>query len=495
MGQSKRENYAILILFLIFTLIYVSNITGWVMHDDEGTDFYEVWRFQQGEVPGEDFIAEQQPLYLYAGRALLNLAGHTILPLRLLSAFHILGGTFILALAIRRIWGARIAIMAAGLVLVSGQVYEIARLFRPDPLMLGWELAGLGMVLLAVHTKRRHWWLWAGFCYGVSILWKPFGVIPVVGLVIYFLVRLWREQKRGRVIMDGLYFSAPFLLAAIGFSMLLYARTGFYYLEPFQYHQGMGQENKLWQQIGMTISVYILFFVENMFWLLIFPLAWLNKAKGWLKSDEMRVLWLLLLSPVIFFLVSRPVYTRYFVYLTPVFALFIAYHLDLAFKKMVAERPSFNRVVPFIIMAILLYAMLIPQIGFRPSVLTMLTRSESGTKELAQYVAEHTEPDDIVISDYAGINFFAKRASIYEASIVAQGQIEGGFVTGELLIDRIEEEDVAMVLIHVEGGEPIPHHLINLIDSKTFQAYLAEHFALLTTFDRTGQQIEIYQKQ
>lgn len=490
MGKAKRENYDLFVLFFIFILFYVSNITGWKMHDDEGTDFYEVWQFQEGKIPGQDFIAAQQPLFLYAGSTLVDLFGRSALPLRLLSAVQVLGGTIVFSLVVRRIWGTQIAVMAAGLILVSGHVYKIARLFRPDPLMLAWELAGLGMVLLAVHTRQRRWWFWAGICYGVSVLWKPFGVLPVIGLVFYYLLRLWRENDRGRTFLDGLYFAVPFLFVAVGFSVLLYANTGFYYLEPFQNHLELGQENSLWLQVGKTVYRFSGFLFDNVFWLLLLPLIWFNKAKGWLASDVMRVLGLQLVSPVIFFAMTRPLYARYFVYLTPVFALFFAYHLDFAFKKLMAERPSFTRAIPYTIAAILLFSLL----GSEPSIITMLTSRESGTEALAQYVAEHTEPDDIVLGDYAGINFFADRASIYEASVIAQGQIDGGNITGQLLIERIEEDDVAMVLFHVEGGDPKPSHLINLIDLDLFQAYLAEHFTLLTIFDRAGQQIEVYQR-
>jgi hypothetical protein len=67
-------------------------------------------------------------------------------------------------------------------------------------------------------------------------------------------------------------------------------------------------------------------------------------------------------------------------------------------------------------------------------------------------------------------------------------------VTGELLIDRIETDEVQMVLVHVAGGIPEPHQLVSMVDYDRFGAYLAQHLRLLTVFDRAGQQIEVHQR-
>ena len=128
----------------------------------------------------------------------------------------------------------------------------------------------------------------------------------------------------------------------------------------------------------------------------------------------------------------------------------------------------------------------------RPHPHIMLTLRENDTMQLAEYVAARTTPDELVLSDYGGINFFTNRFSIYEASIIAGAQIDAGVVTGELLIDRIQREPVKMVLLHVDGGVPPPHHLVNLVDYEAFRLYLQEHFTLDSTYNRAGQEIEVY---
>ena len=477
--------------FLLMSLLYLANIGGWVMHDDEGTDFYEVWRFQLGEEPGEDFIAAQQPLFLYAGAAVVALFGREATPLRLLSAVQVLAGALLFSLVVSRIWGWRIGQLTMLLTLSSGQVYEMARLFRPDPLMFAWELAGLGMVLLAVHRQKRPFWAIAGLCYGVAFLWKPFGALPVGGLVFFFLVRFWRERQAWRtVFFDGVAFAAGFLLIGFGGAALMYANTGFYYREPFEQHLALGQDNPVWYPVTQVLLAYLILLVTNPFWLLIWPLMWLHKSRGWFQSPIMQVLLWQLVSPLIFFAMTRPMFARYLIYLTPVFALLLVLQLDMALKRLNQERPSFAIFSPLVGLGLLLLIWFISQ----PNIPILLLRQESGTDALAALIAERTAPDDVVLADYATLNFVANRPSIYEASIIAGGKIRGGIITGELLIERIEREDVQMVLIHTEGGDPPAHQLSELQDYDAFVAYLSTHFTYSETFDRAGQLIDVYER-
>jgi hypothetical protein len=123
----------------------------------------------------------------------------------------------------------------------------------------------------------------------------------------------------------------------------------------------------------------------------------------------------------------------------------------------------------------------------------MLIRQETDTLELAGYIASITQPGDIVLGDYAGINYFADRDSIYEASIVARAQIEGQVITGQMLIDRMEEKQVEVVFIHTGGGSIDPH-LIALVDFEQFSDYIDENFVFVRTFKRVEQNIDIFQR-
>jgi hypothetical protein len=330
----------------------------------------------------------------------------------------------------------------------------------------------------------------------VGVLWKLFGVFPVVGVALYFLDELWRRRQAARralreVVVAGVCFALPFLLVSVGVSAWLYSKLGLYYLETFGYHASMGQEIGIALRFVRNVVGYVFFLLVNAVFVFIIPLWVLNAPQGWRERPEVRLSFAQLLSPFVFVAISRPIHLRYFFYLIPSLAILMGWQFHLALERIGAQRPAVARFAPLVVLLVTVFAMLTTQ----PGVPGLLVRRESGTLALAEYVAMHTQPHDKVLADYAGINFFANRDSIYEASIVAGAQIKGGIVTGKLLIERIERDQVRMVLIHVEGGGPlIPHQLIALVDYDDFRAYLADHFDLLTVFDRAGQQIEVYQR-
>lgn len=489
--KHRNLNWLFFIICAFFLFLYVYNIDGWLMHDDEGTDFYESWQLQQGKIPGVDFIAAQQPLFLYLGKLIIDNNGQDAHLLRLAASVQVWVSAIVLALVIRKIKGHLAAILVLGLTLGSGMVYEQARLFRPDPMMLGWEMLGLAAVLLALTDKRKLWWAVAGFCYGVSVLWKLFGVFPVAGLILYFLYLFVTQRDRWpEIFAKGIYFSVPFLVVSLGGSLWLYGGTGFYYAQAFEQHLQLGQGTGVIARLIITLKAYSFFFLVNSIFFFIFPLWWLNFRSRGERSIISPVLIGQLCSPLIFIFMTRPMHLRYFIYLTPILAIILAGLISEAFAQIQKERPTFARYSILVSATFLGFAFLTT----RPGVHRLMTRYESDTIALSEYVATHTSRDDIVLSDYAGINYFADRNSIYEASIIAGGKIGGGIITTDLLIDRIEENKIKMVLVHVAGGEPAPHQLAALPDYDRFQSYLTQQFRLLTVYDRAGQQIEIYER-
>ena len=490
-----RNNRWLILLLLcvlaVFAIGYLTNLDGWLMDDDEGAAFYEVWQFQVGQQPGNTFIAENQPLFLWAGKLIIDSQGRNPAALRLLSALTVLAGTLTLAVTVARLWSIPTAVLTAGLILTNGLVFDQARIFRPDGIMFGWELVGLSAVLLAVARKRPFWWSIAGLCYGIAVLWKLFGLLPVLGLVFYFLWWLWRERADWKpIIQAGIPFSIPFLLISLGGSFLLYNSTGFYYAEAFSYHAGMEAGINFFMRLGRNMLVFLLFFWPGLIYLFILPLWFINRHQPWHWPQIRQVLLAQLATLVVFAFVSRPLHIRYFLYLVPVLALLLAWQIHRFFKEIANEYPKAAVWETAVSLIIVTTAILISQ----PNMVTYITRQETDTVALADFVASQTEPETAVLSDYATINFLADRPSVYEASIIAGGQIQSGAVTGERLIHSIEERDVQMVLIHVAGGDPFPHQLVNLIDYDAFRAYVTDNFELLTVFDRNEQLIEVYKR-
>jgi 4-amino-4-deoxy-L-arabinose transferase-like glycosyltransferase len=164
---------------LLFLILFLTNLSGWLVDDDEGTDFYEVWLLQEGYKPGIHYIAEQQPLYLLTGSAIVGAAGRSAGPLRTLSVVQLIAGAAFLAVCVGKVFGGKAGVFTSILILSNGMMYQQGRMFRPDPMMLAWQMAGLGFVLLALKTDKYYYWGMAGACYGVGILWKLLGLFPL----------------------------------------------------------------------------------------------------------------------------------------------------------------------------------------------------------------------------------------------------------------------------------------------------------------------------
>ncbi|WP_420642991.1 ArnT family glycosyltransferase [Candidatus Leptofilum sp.] len=498
-NSTFRSNHFDLLLLIAagtFILLSFYNLSGWLMDDDEGTDFYEVWQLQEGQQPGIDYVAEQQPLFLHLGKEIVNRFGRSPLALRVPATVQLLLGSFILVIVIRKVWGSKIALMSLILLLSSPTVFEQARLFRPDPMMMGWEMLGLSAAIMAVTQKKCLWWAFSGAFYGVSILWKLFGVFPIVGLIFFFGYNLWHYRNDTKelkaIVSDGIYFSIPFLVFSLGISLLLYSQMGFYYVEAFQNHLQSGESVT---SLGI-LSRPLVFFVFLIIWWnpqfsFLFALPFFNrKRSNILAFAENKLLLFQMLSPIIFFFITRPLHFRYFLHIFPAMAILLALQVELTinFFKANLQQKWNTKLAYSIFLAITLGLFLQP--GFS----RLLLQQENDSTALASLIQERTKSTDIVISDYAGINFLANRASIYEASIIAGAQINAQLVTAALLMERIEETNAQMVLVHVEGGQPPPHQLINLVDYEQFREFLSTDFRLLTVFDRAGQQIEVYER-
>ena len=494
--KQRQTNWIFAGLALFFIGFYLFNISGWLIDDDEGTDLYEAWQLQLGHQPGVDFIAEQQPLFLLIGKTGFNLTDNSIdsvTIVRIFSAVQVLAGSIFFGLVVRRQWGNHVATLTIGVMLTSGLIYDQARLFRPDPMMFAWELFGLGFVLLAMETGKRPYWGLAGATYGVAVLMKLFGIFPVIGLALYFLYLFFKKPREWQThLLNGITFTVPFLLISGGVSLILYSQMGFYYQEVFNQHLSLGQHRTFSDQLVITIGTYLAFVAINSVIIFIVPLAIINRRSGEVVTRQLEkaLLRTQLLVPFFFVLITRPQFTRYYIFLLPIFALLLALQMQGFFNKIGKNHPNFNLIAGLSILLLISFSMFLTS----PSIRRLLTQKESDTVALAEFIQAHTKPDDVVVSDYASMNFHANRPSIYEASIIAGGRIDGGIITGALLIARMEASKAKLVLLHVEGGRPLPDHLIKLIDFPVFEAYLAEKYELLEVFDRAGQIIEIYER-
>jgi hypothetical protein len=482
--------------------LYFYNLEGWLVEDDEGTDLYEIWRISEGDVPGVDLITEQPPVFLLGGVMLGLLSNFNVAVLRGSSVALVLGSAWLVFLLGREIWGARAGCVATVFYLFNHLVYTQARLFRPDPWMLAFSVLGLYLFVLAqtrsfhvpldklpstvldAGQPRRLYLLLAGVIYGLGALCKLFGLLPLGGCLLFVAYQAVAGRASvAQALEDAGLLLVPFLLVSVGGLLVFYPPGSAYYDQVLGQHLRLGSGMGFLYRIEKGLVYAALFLGHNLAFLFAVPLL---RRFGVSRRSGERVLACQVPSGLAYFALSRPVYERYWLYLVPVFALMLGYLVDRALAWIGSERR-----LRVILAGVFLVGLGIAQSV--PIILRQAGRYEEDTLALADYIAAHTAPGGHVLSDYASLNFHARRPSVYQASIIAWGRITGGFVTGADLIAEIEQRDVKMVLLHVPGGDRSPSHLIHLRDFDAFYAYLNQRFCRMGTFNRAGQLFEIYQ--
>jgi hypothetical protein len=97
-----------LIVLFAGLVLYLYNIDGWLIADDEGTDLYEIWRISEGDIAGVDVITEQLPVFLLGGVGLGLLSDFNVAVLRGASAVLVLGSAWLVMLIGSELWSRRV---------------------------------------------------------------------------------------------------------------------------------------------------------------------------------------------------------------------------------------------------------------------------------------------------------------------------------------------------------------------------------------------------
>jgi hypothetical protein len=353
--------------------------------------------------------------------------------------------------------------------------------------MVAFSVLGLYFFILA-QTRRRQWYLpLSGAIYGLATLCKLFGVLSFGGCLLF----LGYQALAGRTslrhsLKDLVWLTIPFLLISVGGILTFYPPDSAYYGSVIGQHWQAGRDRDLIYRLTNVLNGLFQFFRDNLTFLLALPL--LPRLAGSHRPGESILAWQIP-TGLAFFILSRPMWSRYWLYLVPIFCLILAFLADRVLQWTETVWKDRKRLT--ILVGILLIGLGLAQ--STPSIVRNARLYEESTRALADYIAEHTDPDDVVLSDYATLNFYARRPSVYQAPIIANAQIQAGFITGADLIAEIEADEVEMVVLHVPGGSNPPSHLIYLYDFDRFYAYLNQHFHQMRTFNRSGQLFEIYQ--
>jgi hypothetical protein len=492
---------ALLILVVSF-FFYLYNIEGWLVNDDEGTCLYAVWRLSEGEIPYDDFLSAQVPIFLYIGAVIIKVFGASALVLRGTTATITVLAGFFIYLGVKEVLNHRVALLSMLLFVLHRDVYLNGRVFRADLYMLLFSVIGLYFTIIA-HSRRRSGYLViAGTLFSMAMFSKLFGALPLVGCVLFIFYRLLirRSTTIKRALIESLLLLVPVLVGVVIIFDVSYLRWPYFFDSVFGHHLQPGRGASLVQVVLKSLQLFVQYAKHNYVFLLTLPVI----IKILLDKKGLTAVYVLQLPTAVAFLfMSRFVYERHLLYLVPSLCTLVAYTIDLLSQQALSS--AVNR------KASLLHRLFTyKEVRFTFIILVCIAASQSisdiiygmqlwevDTAQLVEYITANTDESDHIFSDYANLNFYAHRPGVLQSGVLSSTEARSGRVTGQDLIAEIEAKGVKMVLLHVAGRGKRgfatgPHHLVNLVDYQDFHEYLSEHFDLSETFNRADQVFEIY---
>lgn len=484
--------------FALIAILYFWRLDAFLINDDEGSYLYAAWRISRGELPYRDFLTPQLPLFLLPGGLLMRLFGPEVWPARALAAGMTLATGALLWLAVRRLYGPAVALLAGAVFLLHPDVYLHGRTFRSDPFMLCLATLGLLFFLRAVFPRpgaadppERPWLAASGVAFGLATLAKLFGPLPMLACLAWLaLDGRARGRPRGAIARDGLL-----MLLACGLTVVLGIGAFFLlsdqvYAAVLEHHLRQGGDKAAGRVLGDGLAFFALYLRQGTNALLLL-VGLAAGVSAWRRRDRASLVFALVLpTALVFLFLGREKYPRHLVYLLPALALLFAQEL-MALAGSGGSGPGAPADWPgrrarwlagALVAALLLpWALLDRDHGFR---------WETGTARLADLVTLLTRPDEPLFSDYSELNFYARRPTTYAGASLSAGATASGQITWERLAGELGERLPPLLLLDssAEFG-----HLRFLRDRPAFEAWLAEHYGPPAgLLQRDHQRYEVY---
>lgn len=476
--DQRRADLLAAALGLLLLAGYLYNLTGWKIFDDEGEYLYQIWRMTLGEIPYQDFLTPQLPVFLYSGTAIMEVAGVALLPVRVYTVLLAFASGALLYLAGRRHRGALAGALAAALFLLHSDVFRETRIFRNEPLFLLFVTAGLVIATWDVEKVSWRRLAAAGLCFGLATMSKLFGLLPAAGVGLWLLWRWWqRRASFAPLLRQAIALGGPLLLVVglVGGGFSLFVPHFFELTVGHHLAQGSELEAATIAQNKLAL------FAEYAGFYSIFSAAAIVSALiGFIRGDA-RTAWAWQLPLVLsFFALSRQLGQRHFMFILPAASLLIGWLLA---DALTGRYRGWGRLFAVIALAGILI----------PAVQTNLDRAgwvDRETPEIVALIEEHTRPGETILSDDIGLAYYARRPTTYSGAALSHGAVTSGQITGEILIEEIVEDDVRMVI--VDESLLTGNHMVYLRDYPRFHRFLEQNFSYLGNFRRDYQELGIW---
>ncbi len=474
----------VLALLALAFALYLRYSFQFFLHDDEGNYAYAAWRISLGEAPYRDFYTPQMPVFLYWGGLVARALGRSFVPLRLATLAVSLAGAWLLYALNRQALGKPVALLSLGLFLVNPNVFHNARYYLPEAYMQLFQLAGFYAFVLGEKRRQLGLSALAGALFGLAILSKLFGALPLAGCFIYLLYACWRERRPFReMLTQDLVLGLSALLVA-GVAALIFGRvTPYFFSAVFEHHMMQGAGMPLAERARKAIDLYRSYVLGQ-------PVAVTLAGVGaivtlWRRRALPSLLLWQVPSAATFMVVSRPLILRHLSYLAPTLATLVAVALLKLWemRHRLPPLPASRRALPLTLiggMALALAALAARPWLAKDRVDAALREDDS--PRLAALIQSVAADGERVMSDYPGLNFLAARGSTYWAGGMSGGAALSGQIRGQMLIDELKKQDPAAVIIKVSGSDL---QMASTQGYSRFRRYVQQHYVLADRFEYT----------
>jgi len=488
--QRERVWIWALVLLLVLALGYLyygERIDTWQAYDDEGGYLYAAWRITLGEAPYRDFLTPQLPGFLYPGALILHLTGYSVRLTRLAMALVTLAAIGLFCDAARRLWGKGAALLMLPLLIVQQDMYWAARFFRPEAFMLFWGALGFWCFVRG-YPQRKSWFLALGGVFlAFSMAAKLFGAFYMGGIGLFLLLVWLRERDWRDLFRSGLWLAVPFgLTLALLTGAFLWVSPEFI-ADVFGHHVRQGQGTPLLEVVLKALRLYKGFVWAQPLYCLLAALGVVTSLRWGERRG--RVIACMLPTALGFMAMTRGLQERHLTYLVPMLAALAGHGLATVWAWATSKPGGWRTALSGAALALLVGLSLLPAYRTNDWVCSW---EDHSVPRWTEFLQAHTTPEQVVISDYPGLNFFARRPTTPTTAGISRGAALSGQIMGAQLIAEMEQVDTQMVLLNVAQGA---HQFVNLQDYAAFKAYVQTQFHLVKREAFDYRLMEVYSRQ
>ena len=473
----RHAHWVALGLCLLALIGYLYRLDAWRMNDDDGAHLYQAWRMSEGEMPYRDFLSSQMPVFLYAGAALAYAFGPSAFAVRAGSACLMVTAGWLVFLLARRVAGNLTGLLAMIVFLLHPDVYEQGRFFLSEAYMLFFAVLGLYAFTVAGERGTGRWYALSGVAFALSTLSKLFGVLPLGGCLLFLGWELLTDTGHRRQSMN----SGVILLGTwLGVMVLVWGGLSLAVPDLFDalvgHHLRQGGQLTWLQVVDKGLALFADYLRHYPLFLLPALLAAVREV---IRRGRGAVLAWQVPTALAFLLLSRELGHRHLMILLPSLAVLLA----LTLQPWLSWRRK-----PLLAVALVWIGLMLGP--WATADVEQVQQVDAWTGPIVDYIQSHTAEDDLLISDYPGLNFFAQRRGTYSCGEISHVTTTNGRITGAKLRQEIVTSRVKMVI--VDEGLVSGHQLTYLPDYPTLRRYLRAYYQTLDVLPRAEQRLRIY---